>query len=90
MVAKGLRTTLLMVDDGVYLALRGQDPSGILMAPTGTELADFIELGGRAVVHGPSLESRGLRVEDLLAGTIVADQWAMGRLCRRHPKTLTF
>src|SRR3990172_1190653 len=52
--------TMLLMDDGVYFAVRGQDPSGIGLTNNTSFIEDFLELGGRMLALRDSLEKRGL------------------------------
>ena len=82
--------TMLLVGDGVYFAVKGQDPSGIGLANSTNYIQDFLDLGGRMLALGPSLEKRGLSREDLLQGVDVITPARMSSEVAQHNVSVTF
>lgn len=66
-LAKGLDVTLVLFEDGVAMAKKGQDPAGIGMPNNLNELKDFIDLGGRLVANSESLDERGISIDELIS-----------------------
>lgn len=59
--------TLLLMDDGVLSLARASEPGGLGMKPLQHAVADLAGLPGITVaVHLPSLEERGLDLDDLV------------------------
>lgn len=96
--SSGLRAAALLLGDGVYLAKAGQRAvSGwtdlgaalarTLQASKGTT-ADAPAVA--AYAHGPSLEARGLRAGDLVAGCAVADDATAADLLTGADFTLVY
>ena len=82
--------TMLLLDDGVYFAVKGQDPSGIGLANNTNYIQDFLDLGGRMVALNSSMEKRGLSWEDLLEGVEVITAAQMVAEVARHNVSVTF
>lgn len=82
--------TMLLLDDGVYFAVKGQDPSGIGLANNTNYIQDFLDLGGRMLALGTSLEKRGLSREDLLEGVDVITSAQMVAEVAQHNVSVTF
>ncbi|MCL4370829.1 MAG: DsrE family protein [Chloroflexi bacterium] len=83
-------TTLLLMEDGVFVARRDQRPEGIGYLSLSRALEEYLarrgkdqdgeEIGGRVVVHAPSARERGLTPDDLIAGVRVVDEAESARL----------
>ncbi|MCC6179845.1 MAG: DsrE family protein [Chloroflexi bacterium] len=96
-VANGLDATLLLLDDGVYLARAGQEP-----AAGWTGLASALEqaLSGSAAaanrptctafVHRASLATRGLDGADLVAGCEITNDRATADLLASADATMIY
>jgi len=82
--------TILLLDDGAYLAVRDQDPSGIGILNNTSFIEDFLELGGRMLALDISLRKRGLAKEDLMAGVEVITPARMAQEIARHSVSVTF
>jgi predicted peroxiredoxin len=69
-LSTGLETTVLMVGDGVYTAIKRQvDPQkNISMAPTESQVQDIIDLGGRVIADEKALQKRGIEKKELIEG----------------------
>lgn len=69
-----LDIVVVFVDDGVYVALKGQRPEGIDMKPLGDGLPGLAEVGVKEFyAHDASLAERGLTAADLTVDAVVAD-----------------
>jgi sulfur relay (sulfurtransferase) DsrF/TusC family protein len=82
--------TMLLLDDGVYFAVKGQDPSDIGFTSNISYIQDFLDLGGRMLALQTSLEKRGLTQEDLLEGVQVITPSQMAAEVARHSVSVTF
>ena len=67
-----IRTTMALVEDGVFCVSKGQDPRQLDMKPLGLSFAGLGEFGVRLVVLGEAAAERGLGQEDLIAGETVS------------------
>jgi sulfur relay (sulfurtransferase) DsrF/TusC family protein len=87
--AMGIETSLVLVADGVYAALRGQDSSAVDQ-PCVERLMEGLTAVGVAVhLHESSLRERGLDRERLLELRTVADE-GLSALIRGADAVLTF
>ena len=68
-LARGMNVTLVLVDDGVFLVKKGQNPAKIGAVNNTAELADFIDLGGKLLLIEESLEERGLSKNEIIEGS---------------------
>lgn len=82
--------TMLLVGDGVYFAVKGQDPSGIGFMNNIHFIQDFLDLGGRMVALNTSMQKRGLAQEELLDGVEVITPSQMAAEIARHSVSVTF
>ena len=82
--------TMLLLDDGVYFAVRDQDPSEIGITSNVSFIQDFIDLGGRMLALKTSLDKRGLTREDLMEGVEVIAPAQMAREIAQHNVSVTF
>ena len=89
-LAKGGTTTLFLRGDGVFLAVKDQDPNAIGLPNNLNELADFTELGGRIVVDALSLKERGLVPGDLIEEAECIERAEIFSLLEGHEFCLTF
>ena len=95
-----LPTTLLLMEDGVFVARRDQHPEGIGYLSLSQALQDYLarrgqgpegtEISGQVVVHGPSARERGLAPEDLIAGANVAEEAETARILADGGWTLVY
>jgi len=76
----GMAATAVLVDDGVYLAKRGQDPAGTGWTNLSEVLQKALDPGRagaspqvRAYVHRASAQQRGINDVDLVGGMELID-----------------
>lgn len=63
----------VLLDDGVYAAVRNQDPSALEMNPLGDSFENLDDFGvHRTYVHKESLAKRGLKDTDMVSGIRIA------------------
>jgi sulfur relay (sulfurtransferase) DsrF/TusC family protein len=95
-----LPTTLLLIEDGVFVARRDQRPEGLGYLSLSQALADYLaqraensegkEIAGQVVVHGPSARERGLGTDDLIAGVSVVEEAETAHLLAESGWTLVY
>ncbi len=66
----GIQTTVLLVDDGVYVARNGQNPGKTSFTALVDPLAKGIAKGARVYLHIPSAQARGLLDDPHLIGGV--------------------
>ncbi len=96
----GVVTTLILLEDGVFVAKRGQDAGRLEFTSLAEPLAQYSRQEGRAsdgtvlrarvVAHRPSLRARGLGLDDLVAGVEVVDDAGVARLLGECDALLTY
>ncbi len=89
-LAKGGEASLFLRSDGVYLAMKGQDPKGLGLPNNLDELADFIELGGEIKADRAALQERGLLPDDLIEDVEFIERNQILDLLAEHDFCLTF
>lgn len=89
-LARGWEADMLLREDGVYMALKGQDPNDIGLDNNLKHMADLVELGGTIYVLGPSLKERGLERDELIDGIEIIGPEDLLRIVDRHDFCLTF
>ena len=81
---------ILLLDDGVYFGVKGQDTREIDIVNNTSFITDLIEVGGRVMAIKPSLEKRGLTEEDLIEGIEVVENSRCVREILDYKVSLTF
>ncbi|MDO9536985.1 MAG: DsrE family protein [Thermoplasmata archaeon] len=89
-VAKGGEVTLFLRSDGVYFAMKAQNPTGLGLPNNLAEISDFLELGGTIKVDSNALTSRGLEPRDLIDEAEIMDSALAIDLIEQHEFCLTF
>jgi sulfur relay (sulfurtransferase) DsrF/TusC family protein len=89
-IARGMDVTLVLVEDGVLVSKKGQNPSKIGLPNNLNELTDLIELGGKLLVVNESLEQRGIRKEEIIDEAEIISFRDVVPLVENHDLSLTF
>jgi predicted peroxiredoxin len=89
-VARGMNVVLVLVEDGVLLSKKGQNPSKLGLPNNFDEINDFIELGGKIVVIKESLEQRGVNKDEIVDGAEIIPFLDIIDLIEQYEITLTF
>ena len=89
-LAKQQGATMLLINDGIYLAMKDQEPSRISLASNLPEISDFHELGGRLLAHRESIEKRGVEPADFIDGVEIIEDDRIVLEIERHSVSLTF
>ena len=89
-LARGMNVSFVLVDDGVLMAKKGQNPDKIGLPNNLKEIADFIDLGGRLIVIKESLKERGVAESELVDGVELMKFTNLNNLIEQHQISLTF
>ena len=88
--ARLLDSTIVLMGDGVYCAVNGQDPSDISYPSNIGLVSDYIELEGELYVLQSSIEKRGITPDEFLDGTKVLKDEELAGKVEDHTVILTF
>ena len=88
-LAKGIDVTLVLLEDGIAMAKKGQDPAGIGMPNNLDELNDFIDLGGRLVVISESLDERGISRDELISDVEILSLSDLNKIIEENDISMT-
>jgi len=89
-LAKQQGATMILINDGIYLAIKDQEPARIALASNLPEISDFHELGGRLLAHRDSVERRGVEPADFIEGVELIEDEHIVLEIERHSVSLTF
>jgi sulfur relay (sulfurtransferase) DsrF/TusC family protein len=89
-LAKGMRVTLVLVEDGVLMSKKEQNPAKIGAVNNLVELRDFLDLGGTLLALQESLDERGLSKNDLIEGMRCIQYPDLVGTIEDHQLSLTF
>lgn len=89
-LAMGSQASLLLRDDGVYMALKGQDPNEIGLENNLKQLADLVDLGGKIYVLGPSIEARGIDRSELIDEITILERMDLVTVLKEHELFINF
>ncbi len=89
-LAKQQAATLMLMGNGVYLAMKDQEPSDIFLPSNLPEISDFIELGGHILVHRESMEKRGVDQDELIEDIEIIEDYRIITEIEKHKVSLTF
>ena len=89
-VARGMNVTLVLVEDGVLLSKKKQNPSKIGLPNNLDEIKDFIELGGKLIVIKESLGERGVKDSEIIDGAEITPFFEIVDLIEKNEISLTF
>jgi tRNA 2-thiouridine synthesizing protein C len=84
-----LDTTVLLIGDGVFAALKNQTPEAIGAASLKEGLSNAHEFGARIVAHEESLSERGISKDQLLEVDLVNNE-SVSRLIHEADSSITF
>jgi sulfur relay (sulfurtransferase) DsrF/TusC family protein len=85
-----IEVKLLLVDDGVYLAKKGQDEATSGYTNLGETLKDIIDLGGEVFVEKGSLKDSGLETGDIIEGLNIVNGYELSQILLDVDKTMIF
>ena len=82
---------LIFVEDGIYALIKDQNPEQLDMQPLGDGFPMLPEFGvNRFYAHQPSLEERGLSVDDLVMEVQLIDSAGLAELLAEYGTVLPF
>ncbi len=88
--AMDLEASLLLLSDGVYYAVKDQDPTDIGLPNNLSYIEDFLSLGGRVLASLESMGKRGIQKSELVEGTEIVDDLQIAQEITNHKFSLTF
>ena len=88
-LAKGIDTTIVLMDDGVAMAKSGQDTSRIGLPNNLDDLQDFLELDGRLIAVKECLEERGISLDELVENVEIIEFRDIGQIIEDHNVSIT-
>ncbi|MFQ6050970.1 MAG: DsrH/TusB family sulfur metabolism protein [Candidatus Hydrothermarchaeota archaeon] len=89
-IAKQQKATIILMGDGVYCAVKHQNPEDIHLPNNLEIISDFLELQGTLYALKSSLEKRGLSIEDLIDGVKLIENRELVKEIENHNLILTF
>lgn len=89
MTSMGLPTDFVLLEDGVYCAVKGQNPEGIGHQTIQLALEGASGLGVKLSIHKASLDERGLKEKELVPAEFVDDE-ALARMVKEASAVMTF
>ncbi len=90
-LAEGIQTTVLLVDDGVYVARDGQDVGSTAWTSLVAPLAKGMTKGARVYMHAPSAQARGLLADEhFVAGVELIDDAEFARVLARSDALMVY
>ena len=84
-----IETTIVLMDDAVFAALKGQAPDAIGTTSLDESIVNASEFGAKLVVHTESLQERGIRKDELLDVETIATG-RIAELVHEVDATVTF
>lgn len=87
---KGMDSDVLLVGDGVYAALKDQNPGGSVNYPNVGELSYLIFPEGNIFVHLNSMDDRGLNEEDMVEAAQIIDDNELREILLSKTKDTAF
>ncbi|MBI5031885.1 MAG: DsrE family protein [Chloroflexi bacterium] len=90
-LGEGIQTSVVLVNDGVYVARDGQDVGNTAWTPLIPPLAKAIAKGARVYVHTPSAQARGLlNDEHFVIGVEQVDDVGLTRLLTENEMVMVY
>lgn len=89
-VARGMTVTMVLIEDGVMMGMKKQNPGKIGLPNNVNELQDFLDLGGRLVIINESLKQRGILPEEIIDGAEIIPFLNLINIISQHDISLTF
>jgi tRNA 2-thiouridine synthesizing protein D len=89
-LAKGMEVAIVLVENGVCMAKKGQVPGPIGFPNNLDELNDFVDLDGKLVVSKEALEQRGISETELLDSAQIVKEDKLSEIINKYDLTLTF
>ena len=87
-VMEEIETTIILMEDGVYCAVKGQESKQFFQVVE--VLQDFLEAGGKILVCGLCIKERGIKSEDLIDGAEIIDIHRLVNTMKESDQTVFF
>jgi len=87
---KGMDADVLLVGDGVYAAIKDQEPGGSIDYPKVGELSYLIFPEGNIFVHLGSMMERGVEEDDLVEAAHIIDDTKLYQIIKSKTKEKAF
>jgi sulfur relay (sulfurtransferase) DsrF/TusC family protein len=84
-----IETTIVLMGDAIYAALKGQEPEAINAISLSESIANAKDFGARLIVHDESMLQRGVSGSELLGVEIMGTE-GVAQLAREVDATITF
>jgi sulfur relay (sulfurtransferase) DsrF/TusC family protein len=85
---QGLRTTVVLLDAGVWNLVIGQRASSIGMPSNEDSIYDILDIGGRILTDQSSLDAHGLGPRDIVEGVEVLSGPELAEVILSHDAVL--
>ncbi|HDS08682.1 MAG TPA: hypothetical protein ENN73_00515 [Firmicutes bacterium] len=85
----GIETTVILICDGVFNAVKGQNPKKLDMHPIEKAYAALQDFDVKLLIHKESLEQRNLSVESVIKAEFV-DTEGVDRYIEDYPCIISF
>jgi len=82
-------TSAVLVDDGVFAAIKGQDPSVIEMQSLELAYKSIGEFGAKLYIHKESMEKRGIKKDEIIEANML-DTDALRKMINEADAVITF
>ena len=86
----GMKADVLLVGDGVYSAIKDQEPGGSVDYPKVGELSYLIFPEGSIFVHKESMQDRGIEEDDLVEAAQIINDNKLYELISSKTKNTAF
>jgi tRNA 2-thiouridine synthesizing protein C len=87
---RGMKADVLLVGDGIYAAIKDQEPGGSINYPNVGELSYLIFPEGSIFVHKESLLDRGIGEDDLVEAAQIIDDTQLYEIISSKTKNTAF
>lgn len=85
----GIRTRVVLADDGVMVARKNQQPGALGMHKLEDVYSQLADFKAKLYLHQPSLEERGISPDDCIQADVLDDD-KLGELLSRADHVLSF
>ncbi len=87
---RGMKADVLLVGDGVYSAIKNQEPGGSVNYPKVGELSYLVFPEGSIFVHKESMQDRGIEEDDLVEAAQIIDDTKLYEIISSKTKNTAF
>jgi sulfur relay (sulfurtransferase) DsrF/TusC family protein len=87
---RGMASDVLLVGDGIYAAIKDQNPGGSVNYPNVGELSYLVFPEGNIFVHLESMQERGIEEEDLVEAAQIVNDTELYDIIKSKTKETAF